>query len=99
MPLSEQSLAKGRLGTRHRAAVGLSEQTDAVVLVVSEQTGAITIARGGLLSRPVEEELRLEKMLLAVTRPPRHQRRRGDFIGNLRARLRTPRGEPTSTLS
>jgi diadenylate cyclase len=98
LPLSEQSLAKSRLGTRHRAALGLSEQTDAVVLVISE-SGPITIARGGLLSRPVDEEQRLVKMLLAVTRPPRRLRRRGDFIGTLRARLRTPRGEPTSSLS
>lgn len=98
LPLSEQALAKSRLGTRHRAALGLSEQTDAVVLVISE-SGAITIARGGLLSRPVDEEQRLVKMLLAVTRPPRWQRRRGDFIGSLRARLRTQRGEPTSSLS
>lgn len=99
LPLTEQSFAKGRLGTRHRAAIGLTEQTDAVVIIVSEQTGGITIARNGLLSRPVDEEQRLVRLLLAVTRPPRRQRRRGDFIGNLRARLRTPRGEPTSTMS
>ena len=70
----------------------LAEQTDAVVLVISE-SGAITIARGGLLSRPVDEEQRLVKMLLAVTRPPRWQRRRGDFIGkSLRSRLRGAAG-------
>ncbi len=85
-----------RIGTRHRAALGLTEQTDAVVLVVSEQTGAITIARGGVLTRPVEEEQRLVKMLLAVTRPPRAHRRHGDFIGTLRSRFKAPRGEPTS---
>lgn len=99
LPLTEQSFARARLGTRHRAAIGLTEQTDAVVVIVSEQTGGITIARNGLLSRPVDEEQRLVRLLLAVTRPPRRQRRRGDFIGNLRARLRTPRGEPTSTMS
>ena len=52
LPLAEQSLMHGRLGTRHRAALGLSEQTDAVVVVVSEQTGGIRIARSGKLSRP-----------------------------------------------
>ena len=76
LPLAELSLTETRMGTRHRAALGLSEQTDAVVLVISEETGAITIAREGKLSRPVEEEQRLVKMLLAVTRPPRRLRGR-----------------------
>lgn len=91
LPLADQSPVNGRIGTRHRAALGLSEQTDAVVLVVSEQTGAIRIARGGKLTRPVEDEQRLIKMLLAVTRPPRRPRRPNDFISNLRSRLRSPR--------
>lgn len=99
LPLSEQSPARSRVGTRHRAALGLTEQTDAVVLVVSEQSGAITIARAGLLSRPVDEEPRLIKMLLAVTRPPRQRRRRTDLIAHLRSRLRTARGEPASRVS
>jgi diadenylate cyclase len=92
LPLAERPLTGVRMGTRHRAAVGLSEQTDAVVLVVSEQTGAIRIARGGRLSRSVDEEQRLVKMLLAVTRPPRHERRKpNDFIAQLRSRVRTSR--------
>jgi diadenylate cyclase len=98
LPLSEQSRVQTRLGTRHRAALGLTEQTDAVVVVVSEQTGAITIARAGLLSRPVEDEQRLTKMLLAVTRPPR-PRRRGDFIAQLRSRLGTQRDERAARVS
>jgi diadenylate cyclase len=94
LPLSEQSRSNIRLGSRHRAALGLTEQADAVVLVVSEQTGAITIARGGKLSRPVDDEQRLIKMLLAVTRPPRDQRRRpNDLISHLRSRLRPGRRE------
>jgi diadenylate cyclase len=99
LPLSEQRPGTSRLGARHRAALGLTEQTDAVVLVVSEQRGAVTIARAGVLSRPVEDEQRLVKMLLAVTRPPRARRRRPDLIANLRSRLRTQRGEPTSRVS
>jgi diadenylate cyclase len=91
LPLAEQTLGGNRLGTRHRAALGLSEQTDAVVIVVSEETGAITIARDGKLSRPVEEESRLIKMLLAVTRPLRRERMRNDLISHLRARLTAPR--------
>lgn len=92
LPLAERPLTGVRMGTRHRAAVGLSEQTDAVVLVVSEQTGAIRIARAGRLSRAVDDEGRLVKMLLAVTRPPRRERRRpNDLIAHLRSRLRSQR--------
>jgi diadenylate cyclase len=100
LPLAEQSLTNIRLGTRHRAALGLSEQTDAVVVVVSEESGAITIARGGKLSRPIDDEQRLVKMLLAVTRPPRRERRRpNDLISHLRLRLRSGRREGESRAS
>ena len=51
LPLSKNPNLDPTLGTRHRAAVGLSEQTDAVVLVVSETTGQISLARGGKLRR------------------------------------------------
>ncbi len=89
LPLAEQVLSERRIGTRHRAAVGLTEQTDAVVIVVSEETGAISIAREGRLTRPVEEEGRLVKMLLAVTRSPRDRRRfvDKDLVSHLRGRL------------
>jgi len=50
-PLSRQAILDPRLGTRHRAAVGLSEESDAVVVVVSEETGKISVAVGGHLDR------------------------------------------------
>lgn len=51
LPLSQSSLIDRSLGTRHRAALGLTEETDALVFVVSEQTAAITVASGGRLWR------------------------------------------------
>ncbi|MFC3041067.1 sporulation-specific diadenylate cyclase CdaS [Virgibacillus xinjiangensis] len=49
LPLSENMTIRGKVGTRHRAALGLSEQTDALVLTVSEETGRATFAFGGNL--------------------------------------------------
>ena len=87
LPLAEPLPGVRRIGTRHRAALGITEQTDAVVVVVSEETGAVCIARGGKLSRPFEEEARLARVLLAMTRGPRDRRRPADFMTRLRARL------------
>mgnify|MGYP002559779078 CR=1 FL=1 len=50
LPTTDKPIG-GELGTRHRAAVGASEVTDAIVVVVSEETGAISVARGGRLQR------------------------------------------------
>ncbi len=51
LPLSQVDLSSSSMGTRHRAAIGMSENSDAVVLVVSEETGTISIAEGGKITR------------------------------------------------
>jgi diadenylate cyclase len=71
LPLSENVLTESHLGTRHRAAIGLTEQTDAVVLVISEQSGAISVVREGKLSRELDDEARLRTVLLACCRAAR----------------------------
>ncbi|MBU0574314.1 MAG: diadenylate cyclase CdaA [Candidatus Margulisbacteria bacterium] len=62
LPLSESRLLDKRLGTRHRAAVGISELTDAIVIVISEQTGTISFAENGYLTRFVTKEMLEEKL-------------------------------------
>ena len=54
LPLSEGTFLDRRLGTRHRAAIGITEQTDAVAVVVSEETGDIVIASDGELSGRID---------------------------------------------
>ena len=56
LPLSANDQIDQQLGTRHRAAIGLSESTDAVVIVVSEETGAISVAQSEKLTRRLSSE-------------------------------------------
>jgi diadenylate cyclase len=66
LPLSEQQDIKKSFGTRHRASLGMSEQSDAVILVVSEETGAISLAVDGKLYydlSPIEITLKLRELL------------------------------------
>ncbi len=70
LPLSSNPRTAIALGTRHRAAIGLSEETDAAIVVVSEQTGAISVAyRGVLLQRLDEGALRSELSRIFRIRP------------------------------
>jgi len=55
-PLSQEPHISKTLGTRHRAAIGLTEETDAVVIVISEETGVVSIAMGGKLTPGLDRE-------------------------------------------
>jgi diadenylate cyclase len=57
------------VGLRHRAAMGISEVSDAVAVVVSEETGSISVTHGGRMIRRLDIE-RLENILQALYRPP-----------------------------
>ena len=62
LPLSDSVRLSADLGTRHRAGVGMSEASDAVVVIVSEETGTISVAMGGMLKRHLAPQT-LEKLL------------------------------------
>ena len=85
LPLTENHGLSTELGTRHRAAIGLSEQCDALIIVVSEETGTISVAEGGHLTRRFDE-----KTLAAKIRPAFVQKE-DLFFGRFLSRRRDDR--------
>jgi diadenylate cyclase len=74
LPLSQNVLDSERYGTRHRAAIGISEQSDAIVIVVSEETGSISLVMRGRIERNLtEEQLRRRILNLILPQAPRRQ--------------------------
>lgn len=69
LPLTENRNLSQELGTRHRAAIGMSEQSDAMILVVSEETGTISIARNGELMRYLTVDDVKEILRTTIFRP------------------------------
>lgn len=69
LPLSQETNISKSFGTRHRAAIGLSEETDAVCVVVSEETGAISVSIGGKLIHNISEQ-DLAKLLKEILGNP-----------------------------
>jgi diadenylate cyclase len=83
LPLAERDASLDVTGTRHRAAIGISEQTDALVVVVSEESGTISLAEGGQFTRDLDEhELRqrLSGLLSPVDVATRVRRATGDPV-------------------
>ena len=87
LPLTEMRNLSQELGTRHRAALGISEQSDAVILVVSEETGTISLARNGTLQRYLTADDVKEFLKASITRP------KADFKQMLREKIRDLRGD------
>ena len=81
LPLTENRELSTELGTRHRAAIGLSEQCDALVLVVSEETGTISIAENGHIMRHLDSDTLRATLKPAFTTP---QSNMGDLLLKLR---------------
>ena len=71
------------LGTRHRAGVGISEVTDSLTVIVSEETGKISVAYGGLLERSLDAE-RLKVRLADIQNKPTEERKRKLWKGRSR---------------
>ncbi len=97
MPLSSSGVLSRtpdrQMGLRHRAALGISEVTDAVAVVVSEETGAISVVHGGRMIRRLNAE-RLENILRALFRPFQPRRGFQGVLGRLFPSLvRTPEQE------
>jgi diadenylate cyclase len=90
-PLSQKEELSKQLGTRHRAAIGITEETDAIVVVVSEETGAISIAYNGKLRRGMESE-RLRRILNSMLR------REHTGLARFREKLNTGEADLSDTI-
>jgi diadenylate cyclase len=75
LPLTKNPEISRELGTRHRAAIGITEGTDAISLVVSEETGLITFVESGLVRRNIDTN-QLRKLLLDALEMPLIESRR-----------------------
>ena len=86
LPLSEGKGISRELGTRHRAALGVTETTDAITLIVSEETGIISMARNGRLTRHLDREA-LEQLLSSL-----YQQKETSLFQNLLEKTRLRKG-------
>jgi diadenylate cyclase len=93
LPLSDNTAATSQLGTRHRAALGISEQSDAIVVVISEETGQISIAENGHLVRNLDSD-RLDERLRSLLKLDHPDGEPGGLLQGLGERLRlSPRAD------
>ena len=96
LPLTDNISATGQLGTRHRAAIGITEESDALAVVVSEETGHIAVAHNGRLIRNLDQE-RLRRVLRSLLRLDRPTRERSRLMPSVNGRLHLPMRGLTET--
>ena len=78
LPMTSDPYLEQEMGTRHRAALGMSENSDALVIVVSEETGVVSVVEGGKLQRYIDSS-KLREILNEVYAPPQQSRALGWF--------------------
>ena len=96
LPLSGSTKLERTLGTRHRAAIGLSEETDAVVVVVSEERGAISLCFNGNIARSLDPASLRTALLGLLTRPRARRKGNDGNDDGSRSRPSTPPGRETT---
>ncbi len=93
LPLTANNDINSQLGTRHRAAIGMSESSDAVVLIVSEETGIISVAKNGVITRgytpiTLREELCAELLVPETDEKPFYIRWYDKFLVPVKERIK-----------
>lgn len=76
LPLSDNMALSKELGTRHRAGVGISEATDSLTIIVSEETGRISVAYEGKLTRNITQEMLREKLEMIQNKTPQEKKKK-----------------------
>lgn len=97
LPLTDNISATSQLGTRHRAGIGITEESDALAVVVSEETGQISVAHNGRLIRNLDQD-RLRRVLRSLLRldAPQGRGAEGGWATIFSNRLSAPRTPATS---
>ena len=95
LPLASSTDIAKELGTRHRAAIGISKESDSIAIVVSEETGKISVAKDGTLIADVREDA-LKKILInsvVTKRFPQNQTKTSNRITKIKAMLKDKKGK------
>jgi len=97
LPLTQNNTIDSELGTRHRAAIGMSEHSDAVVAVVSEETGAISVAINGMIKRHLDVETFEEILRSELVQEAEENAKHTDKLVNILSNLKVKKNEKTGS--